>query len=113
MARIPTRAQLVDLALQALEELGGTARAREIRAKAGEAAGLTPEEMAFGGPLSSARRSQFSHGIDWALQTLKARGLVRHDGRRPARWSIIPRDERLDADSVSGHLGVMTQDGDS
>lgn len=88
---IPNRRKLAELAVEALTELGGTARARDIRAKVVELAALTHEELEKPGPVSSRTRSKVSHGIDWAMQSLRTAGFVTHDGRRPATWSLTER----------------------
>jgi hypothetical protein len=80
---------LGEVVMEALRRAGGSATAKQIRDIVGEIAGLSAEELAAPGPPSSRTRTKIGHSVDGALQGLKRRGLVAHDGGRPARWSIV------------------------
>jgi hypothetical protein len=87
----PSRAELAELTIAALRALGGSASAKAIRQKVAELGQLTEEQVNHPGPLSSRTRTRLAHGVDWSLQSLRNRGIVMHNGRRPATWSLTDR----------------------
>ena len=56
------------------------------------------------GPLSSQTRTRINHGIDWALQSLRAAGLVEHDGHKPATWSLTDLGRSATDADIRGSL---------
>jgi hypothetical protein len=87
-AKLPDRATLAGLMLEALKALGGRAQRQPIKRKAVELGRFTREQLAIPAPPSKRGQypNQLEYRLDWALNALHRQQRVRRVG--PGEWEL-------------------------
>lgn len=83
---LPTRAELQELLLAALDQLGGPVERRHLVARALEIAAFTPEQLSVPAPPSKvgAYPNRVEYELSWSITALHGAGRLRRVG--PSRW---------------------------
>jgi restriction endonuclease Mrr len=84
---MPTKAELMDAVIKALDSLGGSAKTSEIDAKVAETMNLSEELLALEDDNSTG--TVYSYKMRWARTELKQKGVLTNPVR--GIWAVVAK----------------------
>ncbi|NUM44189.1 MAG: restriction endonuclease [Anaerolineales bacterium] len=87
--QIPTYDSMMNPALQALHELGGSATIEELFNKVAEIMGLTDEQLEIIHDPNRGSQTEIDYRLAWTRSYLKKYGIVENSGR--GIWALTPK----------------------
>lgn len=89
LLNLPKSSYLIEVILQALKELGGSATSKEIDARAIALLSLSPEQIALKHSDGPSSRTEIQYRLAWARTLAKRKGLIASTSR--SVWSVIQK----------------------